>query len=351
MAVVGALVFWGAVGLRPSALTRVGRSRLVATRAAAGPSVAWQSASRLIDSAGIDITGDRGCVKAVLSFGRPQEPNPFGIAAGAPPMGARVQIHYVGWLSDGRQFDSSRDRGAPFEFVLGAGTVIKGWECAISTMTVDEVALLRCRSDYAFGPYGFKPLVPPNATLDFEIELLGWEDYDSGVQDVDGVNPFDDDDDDNITFDLEQTEISELARTSTADAGPARGRATTPSGTEYAWEEDENSVTLFVPLAESLSSRDVSCKVSQRTIELEVPAAGISLSGPLKGSVHSADAYWLIDKDEEGKRCIQVYMDKVDMFPMWSGILLAEQTGATADVLISMDDDGDADEAVSEAPR
>lgn len=336
-----------ALGARPSARAGLGRSRLAVARATSEPSVAWEAATRLIGSSGVDISGDNGCVKAILSCGRPQEPNPFGISAGTPPIGARVQVHYVGWLPDGRQFDSSRDRGAPFQFVLGAGTVIRAWECAVSTMTVDEVAMLRCRADYAFGPYGFKPLVPPNATLDFELELLGWEDYDSGVQDVDGSNPFDDDENDEDVFiDLQQGDIDELARVSAAveveDTGPAKGRAVSAGGTAYAWEESEYGVTLFVQLPEALGSRDVSCTVSQREIRLEVPAAGISLSGPLKGPVHAADAYWLIDKDGEGGRCVQVYMDKVHELPSWGGVLLEEQAADAAGLLLEPEGgDGD----------
>ncbi|KAJ1633627.1 hypothetical protein T492DRAFT_979697 [Pavlovales sp. CCMP2436] len=249
-------------------------------------------------------------------------------------MGARVQVHYVGWLLDGRQFDSSRDRGTPFEFVLGAETVIKGWELAIESMTQGEVALIRCRSDYAYGRYGVRPLILPNATLDFEIELVGWEDYDAGVeQDVQDINPFDDDEDEEVTIDLDDIDSEDrMARAPASEEaqGPARGSAVTANGQSYSWEESDNVITLFVPLPADFGARDVSCTVAPRTITLEVPAAGISLVGPLRGRVYSSDAYWLIDVDGDGNRCIQVYMDKVDEFPTWNGIMQEAGTDAAA---------------------
>jgi FKBP-type peptidyl-prolyl cis-trans isomerase len=311
-------------GHHPQVASRLARGR---TRVhAAAQSEQWTSPSSILSNEGIDISGDGGCLKTILNIGQLEEPNPFGIFAGRPPMGARVQVHYVGWLLDGTQFDSSRDRGTPFEFVLGANTVIKGWETAIASMNRDELALVRCRADYAYGPYGVRPLIPPNATLDYELELVGWEDYDPGMLGVEGENPFDDDDDepDEITLDLDEFELLEQSRTPSIElerAGPLRGRAISATGQSYAWEESESSVTVFVALPETLGSRDVTCKVTARTISLEVPAAGVSLCAPLKGRVYSEDAYWLIDTDADGSRCIQVFMDKEQTYEMWGGAL------------------------------
>ncbi|CCW64741.1 unnamed protein product [Phytomonas sp. EM1] len=92
-----------------------------------------------------------------------------------PVSGAKVIVHYVGRLeSDGSVFDSSRERGEPFEFTLGKGQVIKGWDKGVATMRIGETAVLKCYADYAYGAAGSPPKIPGNATLLFEVELLGW---------------------------------------------------------------------------------------------------------------------------------------------------------------------------------
>lgn len=82
-------------------------------------------------------------------------------------------MHYVGRLESGEQFDSSRDRGKPLTFTLGAREVILGWDIGVSTMRVGERAEFRIHPDYAYGSSGAGHAIPPNATLIFDIELLG----------------------------------------------------------------------------------------------------------------------------------------------------------------------------------
>lgn len=81
----------------------------------------------------------------------------------------------MGTLTDGSKFDSSRDRGQPFSFTLGAGQVIKGWDEGVAQMSKGQVAKLTCPSDYAYGPRGIPGVIPPNATLIFEVELLDFK--------------------------------------------------------------------------------------------------------------------------------------------------------------------------------
>jgi FKBP-type peptidyl-prolyl cis-trans isomerase FkpA len=101
-----------------------------------------------------------------------------GTGAEARP-GRRIAVHYTGWLfhpdkpaHHGRQFDSSRDRGEPIEFTLGAAEVIPGWDQGISGMKVGEKRTLVIPPNLAYRSTGSPPLIPPNATLVFDVELM-----------------------------------------------------------------------------------------------------------------------------------------------------------------------------------
>jgi peptidylprolyl isomerase len=86
--------------------------------------------------------------------------------------GNTVSVHYTGWLADGTKFDSSLDRGTPFEFTLGAGQVIKGWDEGVVGMKVGGKRQLIIPPQLAYGSSGVGSTIPPNATLTFEVQLL-----------------------------------------------------------------------------------------------------------------------------------------------------------------------------------
>ena len=92
-----------------------------------------------------------------------------------PRRGSLVTVHYTGTLPDGSKFDSSRDAGQPFQFLINRGEVIKGWDEGVLTMKIGERAMLYLSSSYGYGASGSPPDIPPNYPLIFDVEVLAAE--------------------------------------------------------------------------------------------------------------------------------------------------------------------------------
>ena len=93
----------------------------------------------------------------------------------SPTVGDTVVVHYTGWLEDGTQFDSSVDRGEPFSFTLGMGQVIPGWDEGVATMKIGGKRQLKIPAELGYGDAGSGNLIPPGATLIFDVELISFQ--------------------------------------------------------------------------------------------------------------------------------------------------------------------------------
>eukprot|EP01068_Selenidium_serpulae_P006440 Selendium_serpulae@DN4387_c0_g1_i2.p1 len=112
-----------------------------------------------------DVSGDGGVLKEIVTEGH----------GDMPPTDYEVEVHYTGKLKNGTEFDSSRKRGQPFKFQLGAGQVIKGWEVGVAAMKKGERANLTISAEYGYGAGGSGAKIPPNSTLIFDVELLDFQ--------------------------------------------------------------------------------------------------------------------------------------------------------------------------------
>jgi len=125
----------------------------------------------LVGCGGATAGGGSGGKEVTLADGLKYTDDTLGTGAEAIT-GKTAVVHYTGWLSDGKKFDSSKDSGRPFSFALGGGQVIKGWDEGVVGMKVGGKRTLIIPPDLGYGPRGYPGAIPPNATLKFEVELI-----------------------------------------------------------------------------------------------------------------------------------------------------------------------------------
>ena len=124
------------------------------------------------------LTEDGGLKKEILKEG----------TGSIIPNGVKAIVHYTGRLTTGQVFDSSKKRNKPFTFNLGAREVILGWDKGVATMRKGETCILTCAPDYGYGSRGASGVIPPNATLLFEVELLDWKDKSDEIDFISVLN-------------------------------------------------------------------------------------------------------------------------------------------------------------------
>lgn len=105
-------------------------------------------------------------------MGVTKETKKAGDGTNYPKKGDKLKMHYTGTLSNGKKFDSSHDRKKAFEFTIGTGQVIRGWDEGVIQMSKGEIAVLQITPDFGYGGKGAGGVIPPNADLTFEVELL-----------------------------------------------------------------------------------------------------------------------------------------------------------------------------------
>lgn len=224
-----------------------------------------------------------------------------------PEPGDLVRIHYVGTLEDGSVFDSSRARGQPFEFNLGESQVIDGWDMLIGTMALGERASLVVPPEYAYGEAGAPPLVPPGATLTFDVELL-----DIGRPVV--------------------PEDPEAAEPPEALEALAEGTATRPfweqepereggRGCGFAWRASGAGaeICVSVPLRGDVRVREIRVDVRTHSLVCRI-GERLILEGDLFGAVDSDDSHWDLERNGDGISLL-IYLVKLDPRLRWESLL------------------------------
>ncbi|CAE7606733.1 Fkbp12 [Symbiodinium pilosum] len=223
-----------------------------------------------------------------------------------PKQGDLVRIHYMGKLSDGTCFDNSRTRGQPFEFVLGEGDVIDGWEALIPTMALEEKAELVCPPEYAYGEEGVEGIIPANETLTFRVELL------------DIGRPAEEGDQEENIVDVGDTEEKDEEEVNFWDKDEERESGRGPA---FVWEASGSGreILIRVPLDDDVRVKQIKFNVTSTSLMCKI-ADKMILDGTLFAQVLTDDCFWDFEK-KDGKAYLLITLGKMDSSIRWSSVL------------------------------
>jgi len=230
-----------------------------------------------------------------------------------PLPGDLVRIHYIGRLPDGTVFDSSRARQKPFEFILGDCEVIDGWEMLIGSMAYGERADLMIPPQFAYGEDGVPPIVPPNATLTFNVELLDFGtpiDQDSDQPKEEGEE--EEADSGGAPNESEQTD-SELYWEKDPEREAGRGPG-------YTWQASPNGdeILVTVPLPKDVTVKDLGVHVGAFSLKCKVKDQVI-IDDEVFADVNMDDSHW--DLEKRGTDVVLIIgLAKIDRQKKWESL-------------------------------
>jgi len=233
-----------------------------------------------------------------------------------PEPGDLVRIHYVGMLEDGSVFDSSRARGEPFQFNLGESQVIDGWDVLIRTMALGERADLVIPPEYAYGEAGIPPVIPPNATLTFDVEVLDIGRPVEGSKDAE--RPEGAQEDDGRSDETRASRGLEVGgRELFWEKDPERESG---GGPGYVWKATGTGaeICISVPLADNVKVKDINVDVRTHWISCTV-GSDLIFEGELFAAVDSDDSHWDLERSDNSMQLL-VYLVKIDTALKWAAL-------------------------------
>ncbi|CAN0160938.1 unnamed protein product, partial [Discosporangium mesarthrocarpum] len=323
----------------------------------------------------IDLSnGRRTCLKRVDREGDPLD--------GSPARESKIKLHYTMRVLGGPEIDSSREKGKPFEFYLGRwpSEAMHGWDKAVATMHKGERATVVCGPQYAFGSKGAPPKIPPNATIECELELLGWVDFavkynavppgsGAGVggreseservdrwkrEMADGTSPM------RPEIGIDERVQSELEQKRSAGGGASGNTEryvdlNSPEGKailakqsvqaytdKFGYIERSTHLDLYIPVPKGTRAKDVRFEIHPDRMRLSVEGFGVVTEGKLFGRVSLDGCYWFITDlsldmpgppqreggrggagvrrgpVSKGETCVQVFLEKTSRHgTMW----------------------------------
>jgi len=244
----------------------------------------------------VDILGDGKLLKRILVPGDPD--------AEMLQIGDLATVHYVGTLaSSGKEFDSSRLQGTPFQFRVGLREVIKGWDKGVATMCKGERAIFTIDSELAYGETGAGADIPPKAVLCFDVELLDIEELDDLEDDDDeDYDDFDDLDMEDFGNDDFVEDYDDYGR---KDVGPG---GEDPDG-RYRWVRMGEEVLVTASLDDSLGKQDIKAHFGPRSISVSI-AGKVLFEGEPGCELEADESWWEINEGRNGERCLMVHLQK-----------------------------------------